>query len=136
MGFSCTWQPVSKRKLEPTFLHFYMLSTPVLSAITCQNNVQLHLLKSQSLPSNTLLHIKTRKNAPIRTVLIPGNLTLFPWLHSHIPGACIPKRANGSLPMIISPITSSLKTDRKEATCLWKQNKNMCRYGFEYSSYT
>lgn len=51
------------------------------------------------------------------------NLTLFPWPHSQMPGACIPRRAKGSLPTIISPITSSLNTDRKEAMCLQKYNK-------------
>lgn len=35
----------------------------------------------------------------------------------------MPKKANGSLPTIIKPINTSLKTDRKDAMCLLKDNK-------------
>lgn len=57
------------------------------------------------------------------TMIAWGKLTLFPWPHSQMPGACIPKRANGSLPTIINPITTSLNIERKEATCLRKSEK-------------
>lgn len=59
------------------------------------------------------------------TPIVSVNLTLLPWPHSQIPGACIPKRANGSLPIIITPITNSLNIDRKEAMCLRKQKKKL-----------
>lgn len=39
-------------------------------------------------------------------------------------GACMPKKAKGSLPTIIRPINTSLKTDRKDAMCLSKEKKN------------
>lgn len=35
----------------------------------------------------------------------------------------MPKKAKGSLPTIIKPINTSLKTDRKDAMCLSKEKK-------------
>lgn len=40
-------------------------------------------------------------------------------------GACMPKKAKGSLPTIIKPINTSLKTDRKDAMCLSKEKKQI-----------
>lgn len=50
--------------------------------------------------------------------------TLFSWPHCQMLGACMPKKAKGSLPTIIKPINTSLKTDRKDAMCLLKEKKN------------
>lgn len=46
------------------------------------------------------------------------SFTLFSWPHCQMLGACMPKKANGSLPTMIKPINTSLKTDRKDAMCL------------------
>lgn len=37
----------------------------------------------------------------------------------------MPKKAKGSLPTIIKPINTSLKTDRKDAMCLSKEKKQI-----------
>lgn len=44
---------------------------------------------------------------------------LFSRAQSQIPGVSMLKYVKGSLPRIIKPITASLKTERKEATCLY-----------------
>lgn len=46
------------------------------------------------------------------------SFTLFSWPHCQMLGACMPKKAKGSLPTMIKPINTSLKTDRKDAMCL------------------
>lgn len=52
------------------------------------------------------------------------SFTLFSWPHCQMLGACMPKKANGSLPTMIKPINTSLKTDRKDAMCLLETTHN------------
>lgn len=54
----------------------------------------------------------------LRKKTIMQAYTLFSWPHCQMLGACMPKKANGSLPTMIKPINTSLKTDRKDAMCL------------------
>lgn len=58
------------------------------------------------------------------------NSTLFSCPHCQILGVCMPNKAKGSLPTIMKPISTSLKTDKKDAICLVeKKDKLINRVG-------
>lgn len=77
-----------------------------------QTGTSLSVISNAPVDMHWFSIILLKKNTIIQAYI------LFSWLQTQIPGACMPHKAKGSLPKMITPINNSLNIDRKEAMCL------------------